>query len=218
MCKFSHCLGLMHQQCTFFCTCWPMVVINIQVGRPRVQFACASALAMLVEGHPEVCPQVLRHGGIAALTIMLQTAGAQGKKAAAEALQVQPLHMLSTCQRAQHTFSLLGICGFCHGLEGLALRCCAFNIMLERNPAGMPPRPLKSVALFMLCTYHDVSAVRCCQHVCCKHLMQKSRVVCNLDREKSSGLWVTSRASCCLHQQQPASAFVWPAHVESCFP
>lgn len=59
----------------------------LQVGRPRVQFACASALAMLVEGHPEMCPQVLRHGGIAALTIMLQTAGAQGKKAAAEALQ-----------------------------------------------------------------------------------------------------------------------------------
>ena len=61
----------------------------VQVGRPRVQFACASALAMLIEGHPQVCPQVLRHGGIAALTIMLQTAGAQGKKAAAEALQVQ---------------------------------------------------------------------------------------------------------------------------------
>lgn len=53
-----------------------------------MQFACASALAMLVEGEPEMCPQVLRHGGVAALTIMLQTAGAQGRKAAAEALQV----------------------------------------------------------------------------------------------------------------------------------
>ncbi|KAL3158344.1 hypothetical protein ABBQ38_010583 [Trebouxia sp. C0009 RCD-2024] len=59
----------------------------LQVGRPKVQFACASALAMLVEGEPEMCPQVLRHGGVAALTIMLQTAGAQGRKAAAEALQ-----------------------------------------------------------------------------------------------------------------------------------
>ena len=54
-----------------------------------MQFACASALAMLVEGEPEMCPQVLRHGGVAALTIMLQTAGAQGRKAAAEALQVK---------------------------------------------------------------------------------------------------------------------------------
>lgn len=43
---------------------------------------------MLVEGEPEVCPQVLRHGGLAALTTMLHTAGAQGRKAAAEALQV----------------------------------------------------------------------------------------------------------------------------------
>ena len=59
---------------------------------------------MLVEGHPEVCPQVLRHGGIAALTIMLQTAGAQGKKAAAEALQVQPSpHVLIICH---HAYSL----------------------------------------------------------------------------------------------------------------
>lgn len=53
-----------------------------------MQFACASALAMLVEGHAEMCPLVLRHGGVAALALMLQTAGAQGKKAAAEALQV----------------------------------------------------------------------------------------------------------------------------------
>lgn len=60
----------------------------VQLGKPKVQFACASALAMLVEGQPETCPQVLRHGGVAALTIMLQTAGAQGRKAAAEALQV----------------------------------------------------------------------------------------------------------------------------------
>lgn len=52
-----------------------------------MQFACASALAMLVEGHGEVCPLVLRHGGLASLATMLRTAGAQGKKAAAEALQ-----------------------------------------------------------------------------------------------------------------------------------
>ena len=62
--------------------------VHVQVGKPKVQFACASALAMLVEGEPEVCPQVLRHGGLAALTTMLHTAGAQGRKAAAEALQV----------------------------------------------------------------------------------------------------------------------------------
>ncbi|KAL0027101.1 hypothetical protein WJX79_006042 [Trebouxia sp. C0005] len=59
----------------------------LQVGGARVQFACASALAMLVEGHGEVCPLVLRHGGLASLATMLRTAGAQGKKAAAEALQ-----------------------------------------------------------------------------------------------------------------------------------
>ncbi|KAL0052266.1 hypothetical protein WJX82_010974 [Trebouxia sp. C0006] len=59
----------------------------LQVGGARVQFACASALAMLVEGHGEVCPLVLRHGGVASLATMLHTAGAQGKKAAAEAIQ-----------------------------------------------------------------------------------------------------------------------------------
>ena len=65
-----------------------------------MQFACASALAMLVEGEPEMCPQVLRHGGVAALTIMLQTAGAQGRKAAAEALQVKslaPMNLQASC-------------------------------------------------------------------------------------------------------------------------
>ncbi|DBA87927.1 TPA: hypothetical protein ACH3X1_004915 [Trebouxia sp. C0004] len=59
----------------------------LQVGGARVQFACASALAMLVEGHGEVCSLVLRHGGVASLATMLHTAGAQGKKAAAEAIQ-----------------------------------------------------------------------------------------------------------------------------------
>ena len=67
------------------------VCVHVQGGRPKVQFACASALAMLVEGEPEACPQVLRHGGLPALTTMLHTAGAQGRKAAAEALQVQYL-------------------------------------------------------------------------------------------------------------------------------
>ena len=73
-----------------------------QVGRPRVQFACASALAMLVEGHPEVCPLVVRHGGIAALASMLQTAGPQGMKAAAEALQVSSLRCPSVMFWAKH--------------------------------------------------------------------------------------------------------------------
>lgn len=63
-------------------------VSGLQMGRPRVQFACASALAMLLEGHPEACPLVHSKGGIAALASMLQQAGAQAKKAAAEALQV----------------------------------------------------------------------------------------------------------------------------------
>lgn len=74
-----------------------------------MQFACASALAMLVEGEPEMCPQVLRHAGVAALTIMLQTAGAQGRKAAAEALQVH-----SRCPSG-HTSkaSISGLPGVC---------------------------------------------------------------------------------------------------------
>lgn len=82
----------------------------VQVGKAKVQFACASALAMLVEGEPEVCPQVLRHGGIAALTSMLHTAGAQGRKAAAEALQVPHLcltllhiHISVSCMSGQAT-------------------------------------------------------------------------------------------------------------------
>lgn len=47
-------------------------------------------MAMLVEGHPEACPLILSHGGIVALASMLHQAGAQAKKAAAEALQVTP--------------------------------------------------------------------------------------------------------------------------------
>ena len=70
--------------------------VHVQVGKAKVQFACASALAMLVEGEAEMCPQVLRHGGLTALTTMLHTAGAQGRKAAAEALQVQHLCPSST--------------------------------------------------------------------------------------------------------------------------
>ena len=65
------------------------------MGGARVQFACASALAMLVEGHGEVCPLVLRHGGVASLATMLHTAGAQGKKAAAEAIQAWLHHLHS---------------------------------------------------------------------------------------------------------------------------
>ncbi len=83
----------------------------VQVGGARVQFACASALAMLVEGHGEVCPLVLRHGGVASLATMLHTAGAQGKKAAAEAIQACPAlfcgcllckQMLNECMKHIH--------------------------------------------------------------------------------------------------------------------
>lgn len=72
-------------------------MLMLQMGRPRVQFACASALAMLVEGHPEACPLVQSHGGIIALASMLHQAGAQAKKAAAEALQVTFPAWLSPC-------------------------------------------------------------------------------------------------------------------------
>ena len=58
-----------------------------QVARPRVCFACAAALAMLTEGHPEVCDDIEAHGGIPALVALLCTGGGQGKKSAAEALQ-----------------------------------------------------------------------------------------------------------------------------------
>ena len=52
---------------------------------------------MLVEGHPEACPLVRRHGGIQALASMLHQAGAQAKKAAAEALQVRLTHTGGVC-------------------------------------------------------------------------------------------------------------------------
>lgn len=62
-------------------------VLPWQVARPRVCFACAAALAMLTEGHPEVCQRIEAHDGIAALVGLLATGGGQGKKSAAEALQ-----------------------------------------------------------------------------------------------------------------------------------
>lgn len=52
---------------------------------------------MLVEGHPEACPLIQRHGGIQALASMLHQAGAQAKKAAAEALQVWQAHTAGIC-------------------------------------------------------------------------------------------------------------------------
>lgn len=59
----------------------------LQVARPRVAFACAAALAMLTEGHPEVCPDIDAQGGVMALVGLLSDGGGQGKKSAAEALQ-----------------------------------------------------------------------------------------------------------------------------------
>ena len=59
----------------------------MQRGRPRVAFACAAALAMVLEGHPEGCTAVHRLGGLPPLMQMLSHGGAQAKRAAAEVLQ-----------------------------------------------------------------------------------------------------------------------------------
>ena len=50
-------------------------------------FACAAALAMVLEGHPEGCHLVHELGGLPPLTQMLSGGGAQAKRAAAEVLQ-----------------------------------------------------------------------------------------------------------------------------------
>lgn len=93
--------------------------IGVQAGGARVQFACASALAMLVEGHAEVCPLLLRHGGIAALAIMLQNAGAQGQKAAAEALQVSYSYTHSVVLICTHAcMNIMMTAGHHAGAEG----------------------------------------------------------------------------------------------------
>ena len=60
---------------------------GMQGGRPRVAFACAAALAMVLEGHPEGCQAVHQLGGLPPLMRMLSHGGAQAKRAAAEVLQ-----------------------------------------------------------------------------------------------------------------------------------
>ena len=46
-------------------------VMRTQTARPRVCFACAAALAMLTEGHPEICAQIEACNGIQALVAPL---------------------------------------------------------------------------------------------------------------------------------------------------
>ena len=52
----------------------------LQVGRPRVCFACAAALAMVTEGQPDACDVIEQEGGIQALVQLLTKGGGQGKK------------------------------------------------------------------------------------------------------------------------------------------
>lgn len=52
----------------------------MQVGRPRVCFACAAALAMVTEGQPSACEAIEAEGGIKALVQLLVKGGGQGKK------------------------------------------------------------------------------------------------------------------------------------------
>ncbi|KAK9794963.1 hypothetical protein WJX73_006109 [Symbiochloris irregularis] len=80
-------LGSVPQQSSHVLPAIVPLVEALKMSRPRVCFACAAALAMLTEGHPEVCEDIQRHGGIQALVALLSTGGGQGKKSAAEALQ-----------------------------------------------------------------------------------------------------------------------------------
>ena len=137
----------------------------LQMGRPRVQFACASALAMLVEGHPEACPLVQSHGGIIALASMLHQAGAQAKKAAAEALQVTLLLFpLSAGKLAGHVCCLILVqmllnhCLLCNALQitsNWTYHCYCLFLLLASSSCK-PVQHATAVTLFyshMACMY-----------------------------------------------------------------
>ena len=53
-----------------------------------MQYAAASALAMLAEGHPAVCESIMSHEGPQALAKMLRSNVGHARQAAAEAMQV----------------------------------------------------------------------------------------------------------------------------------
>ncbi len=64
---------------------------SLQAAKPRIAFALAAAITAAVEGSVEAADTVARCGGVEALVALLKSGGGQGKKAAAEALQVNPL-------------------------------------------------------------------------------------------------------------------------------
>ena len=65
-----------------------IVTLCLQSPWPRVQYAAASALAMLAEGHPAVCESIMSHEGPQALAKMLRSNVGHARQAAAEAMQV----------------------------------------------------------------------------------------------------------------------------------
>ena len=72
-------MGFHRLRIPFFSTCSRGVGL-LQVGRPRVCFACAAALAMVTEGQPDACDVIEQEGGIQALVQLLTKGGGQGKK------------------------------------------------------------------------------------------------------------------------------------------
>ena len=79
---------LLHLQNFFTQQCHARLSADRQVGRPRVAFASAAAVAAIVEGRPAAAETVAEEDGLAPVVNMLSTAGGLGKKAAAECLQV----------------------------------------------------------------------------------------------------------------------------------
>eukprot|EP00891_Asterochloris_glomerata_P006855 jgi/Astpho2/6855/Aster-06527 len=63
------------------------LTLALQSPWPRVQYAAASALAMLAEGHPAVCESIMSHEGPQALAKMLRSNVGHARQAAAEAMQ-----------------------------------------------------------------------------------------------------------------------------------
>lgn len=82
-----HC-DLLYLQNFFTQQCHARLSADRQVGRPRVAFASAAAVAAIVEGRPAAAETVAEEDGLAPVVNMLSTAGGLGKKAAAECLQV----------------------------------------------------------------------------------------------------------------------------------
>ena len=88
------CYSVLHKPCWHLgaprsCS-WPpqLLALCLQSPWPRVQYAAASALAMLAEGHPAVCESIMSHEGPQALAKMLRSNVGHARQAAAEAMQV----------------------------------------------------------------------------------------------------------------------------------